>query len=133
MAQLAETTNTIRILFKLSQLKEITFPKDKSLNTSNAKGLVLIRPVDKKYNNKTFLGFHIGDAALSSTIGISEDKIQCNFSFYNPAIYVPELNTVIYGMESWWGSIKSEEDFKKITDQDIDNTWYVKLWKHINK
>lgn len=84
-------------------------------------------------NEYNQIGFHIGDAALSSTIGISEDKIQCNFSFYNPAIYVPELNTVIYGMESWWGSIKSEEDFKKITDQDIDNTWYVKLWKHINK
>jgi len=30
-------------------------------------------------------------------------------------------------MESWWDEIRSEEDFKRITDEDIQNVWYVKL------
>jgi len=133
LAELSQATNTIQVLFELSQLKEITFPKNKALEANGARGLVMIRPVDKQYNNKTFLGFHIGDIALSSSVGISDNKIQCNFGQFNPAIYVPELNKVIYGIESWWGEIESEEDFKKITDQDIENVWYVKLWNQINK
>ena len=45
----------------------------------------------------------------------------------NPAIYVPELGKIIFGMESWWGIIESPEELKDISDDDISNTWYVKL------
>lgn len=47
----------------------------------------------------------------------------------NPAIFVPELGKIIFGMESWWGRIKSEEELKDITDGDIENVWYVKMLK----
>ena len=45
----------------------------------------------------------------------------------NPAIFVPELGKIIFGMESWWGRIKSEEELKDITDGDIENVWHVKM------
>ena len=51
---------------------------------------------------------------------------------HNPAIYVPELGKVIYGMESWWHAIKDEKELKDITDNDIDNVWYVKALKEVN-
>jgi len=48
-------------------------------------------------------------------------------SGHNPDIFVPEIQEIIFGMESWWDEIRSEEDFKRITDEDIQNVWYVKL------
>ena len=50
-------------------------------------------------------------------------------SHNNPAIFVPELKRIVWGMESWWGAVKSEDELKEITDEDIDNVWYVKLLK----
>lgn len=133
LAELYKLVGRVEILTNLSTIKDIDFPTNKALNNTTSRGLVMIRPVAAEYQNKTFLGFHIGDVALSTSVGITDDKIHCNFSSYNPAIYVPELKKVIYGIESWWGNIKSEEDFKKITNQDIDNVWYVKMWKQMNK
>ena len=40
---------------------------------------------------------------------------------------VPELKKIIYGCESWWHEISSADDFSGISDEDINNTWYVKL------
>ena len=40
---------------------------------------------------------------------------------------MPELGKIIFGMESWWGRIKSEEELKDITDGDIENVWHVKM------
>lgn len=90
--------------------------------------LVKIRPCGEEYGNKTYLGFYIGDMPLqiyqsynpkNNVLTIKKDG--------NPAIFVPELKKIIFGCESWWGEIENEEDLKEITDNDIDNIWYVKL------
>ena len=49
----------------------------------------------------------------------------------NPAIFVPELKKIIYGYESWWGAITNKDDLSdlNISDEDIENTWYVQLLK----
>ena len=47
----------------------------------------------------------------------------------NPAMYVFELNKIVFGAETWWRKLTSPEDLKAITDDDIENTWYVKLLK----
>lgn len=91
--------------------------------------LVQIRPCNKEYGDKTYLGILLGMAALSSYIEIKEDKFESHFSAYNPAIFVPELKKIIYGCESWWGKIKSVEELTQITNKDIENVWYVKLLK----
>ena len=51
--------------------------------------------------------------------------------YTNPAIYVPVLDKIIWGYGSWWGPIKSEEHLKQITDEDIQNIWYVKALKQL--
>lgn len=50
----------------------------------------------------------------------------------NPAIFVPELKKIIYGCESWWKTIQSVDEFSKISNEDINNTWYVKLLQSLN-
>lgn len=90
--------------------------------------MVRIRPCAKEHGDKTYLGIMLGDMALSQMAHYNEEAqtIKISKAMYNPAIYVPDLKKVIYGMESWWGKIKSEADLKKITDLDIGNVWYVK-------
>ena len=130
---LHQALGDICFMINASNMKEIAHPKNSALQAEGfghkQGALVAIRPVGEEYGKKTYLGFYLGDMALSSSITISEDKIQCNWARFNPAIYVPSLGKVIYGCESWWGEIKSEDDFQKITDETIADQWYVKAWK----
>ena len=49
----------------------------------------------------------------------------------NPAIFVPDLKTIIFGVESWRQRITTESQLRSITDIDIENVWYVKALKQI--
>ncbi|MBP3707112.1 MAG: hypothetical protein J6J36_00685 [Clostridia bacterium] len=90
--------------------------------------LVKIKPCGEEYQNKTYLGFYIGDmptqiySSYNPNTNILEVKKDGN-----PAIFVPELKKIIFGYESWWGEIESEKELKEITEDDINNVWYVKL------
>jgi len=102
----------------------------KNINSKKTGSLVKIRPCSKKYKEKTYLGIYLGDIPIEIIIGLYEKtNILRVDNMSNPAIFVPELNKVIFGYESWWGVIKSEEDLKEITDNDIENVWYVKALK----
>lgn len=95
--------------------------------------LAKIRPCGEEYQNKTYLGIYLGDLPVSHHISHNPDTKELNVSFNNnPAIFVFELNQIIYGCESWWGIIKNETDLREITDIDIDNVWYVKALKTIS-
>lgn len=96
--------------------------------------LVAIRPCGEKYKNKTYLGMYLCSAPTGVIGEQRGDKIILKMSDYvNPAIYLPELDEIVWGYESWWGEIKSEEDLKQITDEDIQNIWYVRALKQIEK
>lgn len=93
---------------------------------------VRVVPCSPAYEGKTFLGLYIGDIALG--IGCShkeENVLEVYLGTYNPAIFVFDLNKLIFGAESWWGEIETEDDLKQITNQDIENVWYVKALKQI--
>ena len=51
----------------------------------------------------------------------------------NPAMFVPEIGKVIWGAGSWWKIINSVEEFREITNEDINNTWYVQLARAMEK
>lgn len=95
---------------------------------------VAIRPCDPECENKTFLGIYIGEIAVGACFSIMKAEhqepkgnIDARIEVRpNPAIWVPALKRVVFGLESWWGAIKSIEDLTQITDDDIANTWYVK-------
>lgn len=84
----------------------------------------------KEHVGKSYIGIYIGDLPIAITTSYSsENGILTNRTMNNPAIFVPELREIIYGCESWWREIESIEDFKGISKEDIENTWYVKLLK----
>jgi hypothetical protein len=101
----------------------------------NAGKFVSVRPCAEKYENKTFLGLYLGDLALGLGTTYNEEKkeLSLHHSFYNPAIFVFATNEIIFGCGSWWEEIKDETDLKKITDADINNIWYVKAMRQIEK
>ncbi len=43
------------------------------------------------------------------------------------------LNEMVYGCGCWWGRIKSPDDVKGIDDAELDNVWYVKALKELDK
>lgn len=93
-----------------------------------------IRPCSEEYKNKTFLGLYLGDLPIGNNISHNPDTKELKVSFHcNPAIFVFDLNKIIYGCESWWGVIKSEEDLNSISDCDIDNVWYVRALKTLQR
>ena len=134
LAKIRQTAGKIKWQVKASTLKEIGHPEGKPIKEIRETGsFVKVRPCGDWAKDKTYLGIYIGDAALSSSISIEDDKITCNWALYNPAILLPEVGKIVYGIESWWGRIKSEEDLKEISDLDIENVWYVKALKQIHE
>ena len=79
---------------------------------------VSVRPCGDEYEDKTYLGLYVGEVAIGGTL-----------SMHNPCIWVPDLEQYIFGCESWWGKISTAEDLHKITDEDIENVWYVRALK----
>lgn len=105
-----------------------------NMNIKNIDGqtgdLVAVRPCDEKYGNKTYLGFYLGELPVMVYPSLKEKEQKLDMmTIRNPAMYVPEIKKIIWGAGSWWKKIDSEEDFREITDGDINNTWYVQLAK----
>ena len=93
--------------------------------------LAKVRPCGEEYGGKTYIGIFLGDIPHSPHVshnpqtGALQIRAHCN-----PAIFVPTLNKVIFGMESWWSIVRNEKDMdKEITDELINNQWYVRLAK----
>lgn len=134
LAELRQTVCKIKGLYKMSHIKEVGFPDGVPIKINgNSGSFVSIRPCAEEYGDKTYLGMYIGEIATSSIVNIKDDKLVCSWSSYNPAIFVFDLSRVIFGYESWWGEIESEEDLRKITDIDIENVWYVKVLKTMSE
>lgn len=99
--------------------------------------IVAIRPCADEYKDKTFLGILIGyvpihrDLAFVRAEGKEEGELIFRIMGDNPAIFVPDLKKVILGCASWWGAIKDEAHLKQITNEDIQNVWYVKAIKQL--
>src|SRR3989339_692358 len=94
--------------------------------------LVSIRPCADEYGGKTYVGIFLGELPISLSAFYNKETEELELMGYdNPAIFVPALGKIIWGCESWWGSIKNPEDLRQITDEDIDNVWYVKALKEM--
>ena len=116
------------------EVSKINTNNDRSSYRSSEVGkFVRITPCAEKYERKTYLGLYLGELPMGHSISHNTETKELNVSFStNPAIFVFDLNEIIYGMESWWGIIESEEDLKEITESDINNIWYVKALKELS-
>lgn len=93
-----------------------------------------VKPCGEEYEDKSYIGIYIGELPISIYNSFDKKtKILSNKTMPNPAIFVPELRKVIYGCESWWRKIDSIEDFKGISEKDIDNLWYVQMLRQMRK
>ncbi|MFJ8531146.1 hypothetical protein [Bacillus sp. NPDC094106] len=118
------------------EISGIDKPNDKAIRTETYNGkcgqLVKVRPCNEKYGGKTYLGIFLGDADIGLFISHNPESKELSIKrHYNPAIFVPELQEIIYGAGSWWGKINSEEELKEITDADINDVWYLKLLQNL--
>jgi len=111
------------------EISKINYPKSFKYETSKTGKLVKIKPCAEEYDGKTFLGLYIGDLPTGMYITHGEEKELSLSHHTNPAIFVFELNKIVYGMESWWGVIETPEELADISTEDINNTWYVQLLK----
>lgn len=95
--------------------------------------MVAVRPCADEFEGKTFLGVLLGEMPL--TVGVAFNKetgsLHVRRQLYNPAIFIPERNAVVFGCGSWWGKIKNESQLRQITDNDIQNVWYVKALEQL--
>jgi hypothetical protein len=95
--------------------------------------MVAVRPCDKKYAGKTFLGMYLCDAPTGFIGRTDGEKIILEMTDYtNPAIFIPETNEIVWGYGSWWGKIESEEKLRDITDASIQDIWYVRALKQLD-
>jgi len=87
--------------------------------------LVAIRPCDSE---EAYLGIYVGELPLGCTMSYHRESkiLSIHHTISNPAIIVPALKKVVMGIESWWAFIETEEQLRQITDEDIENTWYVR-------
>ena len=94
---------------------------------------VSIRPCEKKYQDKTYLGLYLGELPTGHHVSHNPNTKELNISFHNnPAIFVFDLNKIVFGCESWWRIIKNEADLREVSNIDIDNIWYVKALKALS-
>lgn len=93
--------------------------------------LVEVRPCGKEYEDKTYLGIYLGNLPFSPMITLSNEKILNIDALTNPCIFIPETKSIVWGMESWWCEIENVDDIKDITNETIDNVWYVQLMKSL--
>lgn len=96
---------------------------------------VAIRPCDEEFKGKTFLGVLLGEMALGLACNHNPEtgELIITRGHYNPAIYIPEIQRVVFGYESFWGSIKGPEHLREITNEDIKNVWYIQALKQLEK
>lgn len=96
--------------------------------------LVAVRPCSDNEEKKTYIGFFIGNLPLCITAEFNKKTgVLTQYTFTNPAIYVPELEKIIFGCDSWWYRIESEDQLRQISDEAINNVWYVKAIKKLSE
>lgn len=94
---------------------------------------VRVSPCGEKYNGQTFIGIYLGSLPVGHHITHNSETKELEIRHRNnSAMFVPEINKIIYGHESFWNILTNIEDFKEITKKDIENVWYLKALKSIS-
>ena len=131
---ICDSYNSLYIEYPIQVSKINSDTDTKGLRDKKIGKFAKIRPCGEEHKGKTYLGIYLGDLPIGHSISYKHDSKELNVSYStNPAIFVFDLNKIIYGCESWWGLIEKEKDLKSITNSDIDNVWYVKALNELSK
>lgn len=96
---------------------------------------VIVRPVNNNPDEKSYFGILLGDVPTDGAAFYNKSTHILSFHMNsNPGIFVPELCKIVYGYESWWRRIETEDDLKNaITDEAIQNVFYMRMLKDMLK
>ena len=127
--------NKIDWQIAFNSYKELQFKDDEPLTKRKCGTPVKVRSCKDEHGSKTYFGILLGEIPLSISHEIDKNGIvTASRSQYNPAIFVPELDEVVFGCESWWGEIKSKKELDElITNDTIRDIWYIKLLTSMEK
>jgi hypothetical protein len=133
--EMADFARNVRVMGQIEFPVEVSnIESEIAASTYRTKDIgkwVSVRPVKV---NKTYLGVFLGELPLDIIHHYHiETKVLTVYPQRNPAIYVPDLKRIVWGIESWWGIIKSPDELRQITDADIQNVWYVKALKELTE
>ena len=107
--------------------------KQKQLEVKMSEWKELNVRVCENDNDKTYLGIYLGDFVIGNNYSYNRTKEELSvIAMTNPTIFIPELNKIVFGMESWWYELEKPEDLQEITNEDIDNVWYVQALKMLS-
>ena len=87
-------------------------------------------------DGKTYLGIYLGEMRVLGggfEFFSESGELHTIPKLLNPAIYIFDLRHVVFGYESWWAIINSEDDLAQISDEDIQNVWYVRALKQLQE
>jgi hypothetical protein len=120
------------------EVKDIKFLPPFNLVESQIKPgtFVSVRPCSEDDGKKTFLGIFLGDLFTMDPLVAYDTRngqLRIVAAKTNPAMFVPDLGRIVWGYESWWGEIESPDQLRQITDEDIQNVWYVKAMEQMTK
>lgn len=123
---------------KLELSSEFEFPMEistimlREMPSTRGGKFVRVRPIS---DEKTYFGIYMGDMHREVMIARgSKSKALMLTVRSNPAIWVPDLEKIVWGDSSWWAEITTAEEAKKlISDEDIQNIWYVQALKRLSE
>lgn len=106
-----------------------------ALGEAQPGSFVAVRSCKEGHGDKTRLGLLVGYVPIHTDLAYDKKtkRLRIDVGGDNPAIFVFELGEVVLGVESFWGPIKDEKHLRQITDNDIENIWYVKALKAMEK
>ncbi len=94
--------------------------------------MVMVRMCDA--TKATHLGVYLGEFPLELFHQFDKETKHIEvFPHLNPAMLVPKLGRIVWGCESFWGPIESEDQLRQVTDAEISDIWYVKALKELSK
>ena len=109
--------------------KELKISEENALDQFRCGTPVIIRLAK---DDRTYFGILLGSIAEHPTASIDGNVVTVSSGLQNPAIFIPELKKICFGYESWWREIESPDELKDvISDEDIDNCFYMKLLRNL--
>lgn len=120
---------------KIEHTREDILRPQRLIGQGSCGDWIAVRPCGERYGDKTYLGVFLGEMAQTTVASFNPEtgRMTVGAALHNPAIFVPDLKEVIYGLGSWWRLITSPDDLAKITDADIDNVWYMRALRELDE
>ena len=81
-------------------------------------------------HSHSYVGIYLACAPTMVVGDVVDGKIRLRMTEHtNTAIYIPELNRIVWNDECIWGEIDSRKSLESITNKDPNNEWYKRAWR----